>query len=74
MLLKRREIHMEDVIERVDLMELENIDLKVANLSMQLELLKKAKEEKTEALVTKYGLSPQDQVDTSGKIIRATRE
>jgi hypothetical protein len=54
---------MVETVEELELLSLENLDLKVANLSMQVEVLKKQKEDLEKKLVEKYQLSSEDRID-----------
>jgi len=54
---------MSEFIEELELVSLENLDLKIANLTIQGELLKKQKEELERKLVDKYRLDPEDRID-----------
>ena len=54
---------MVETVEELELLSLENLDLKVANLSMQIEVLKKQKEDLEKKLVEKYQLSSEDRID-----------
>lgn len=63
---------MTDVVEELELVSLENLDLKMANLSLQLDVLKKLKDEMEKKLVEKYQLGPEDKLDPkTRKIHRA---
>jgi hypothetical protein len=54
---------MTEVVDELELLALENLDLKVANLSLQVDLLKKQREEMEKKLVEKYQLSSEDRID-----------
>lgn len=54
---------MPEFVDELELVSLENLDLKIANLSLQVEVLKKQKEEMEKKLVEKYQLSPEDRLD-----------